>query len=460
LLPEATTLWGSNLQGTTVPVKAIAGILADQNKLKAILNGTQKIDATGNIVSSGGLDQQSIIYIHDFFKSIADNKFKVEIKANSTKIELFQSTGFRLFYGFFEQIKMALDASNNQLAANIIAKATTNSKGLLADSQSPIKSLLQPIVSNVPNTVSAETKALLDMALNPAIAEYKTMKVADAAMLVYNCFSNPNYFRAILSGGGVIDPTGKFIDVNPKNEISIPSVNVLLSIFRLFNSPAFTNHGAAHDLTFSTVKPDLDLIVLKLETFIKEVTQLQAKKADTETFRTEMSNQIAAAYIKKSYFLSASSIINMDVKSDKNPYVGLDLGMGYALGPQAVFISEGINIYFRPINRDVAISTFHGWDRFFKTFSIFIGITQNLSNNADETGYKSLFDATSFKSNLLFGAGYRINSLLRINGGALIYRQGSINPLISDTKVKVTPTFSIALDLDFAKLLKPFSTLF
>jgi len=458
ILPKPTKdIWEATITGTKIPPKVIGAILIEKDKLEKIILGTLKIDPDGTTSSSatGVPDRQSIVYLYKFFETLDAVDFNVKNVNNKKTIQLFKTTGFGKFYTFFKQTLAAIDTKNKKLIGKVTDLGTTT--GLLNDTQSKIKTDLDQIVRNIPKKMSPSTTALLDMPLNPGISAYKSIKVSDAAMLVYTCFSNPNYFKSLLDGTGEIDTTGKFVQSSEKTQISIPSIKVLISFFRLINSPAFTDPKG--DRLFAAREDDLDYLIFKLETFAAEVSSVQAVQTDVASFQTAISNQIAAAFVKQSYFISGSSIINMDVEAEKNPYVGVDFGMGYAFGPKAVFINEGINIYFRPINRDVPISTFYGWDRFLKTFSIFLGISQTLSDNASDNGYQSLFDG-DFKSNLLFGAGLRINSLMRINVGGLIYRQGDPNPLITKTKVNVSPTVSFAIDLTVAKLFKSIGELF
>jgi hypothetical protein len=453
-------IWNGNLDESTIPIRNLAKILADKNALVSILKGSNRIDNNGILVSQlpSALDLQSVSYLEGFFKQLNVQDFEATTITDNKTFKLFQTTGFQQMYTVFTQLRQVLAENDTNLAAAIITKMLSPSAGLLSDPSSLIRTKLLPIVTNQPGTISTQTKDLLAMPLNPGIAEYKSIKVSDAALLVYNAYTNPTYFSNLFSGLGVIDGSGKFVEHKQKQEVSLPSIQVLISFFRLINSPAFTDTG--NRLIFSDHKTELDMIIFKLEAYAVRMKDLQLDESNMEGFREQISSQISSTFLKKSYFLSGSSIIDMDIKPEKNPYVGVDLGMGYAFGPKAVFLNEGINIYFRPINRNVPLSSFYGMDRFWKTFSVFLGISQVVSDNAGDSGFQTLFNTGSFKSNLVGGVGYRVNSLLRLNTGALIYRKSNSNPVIAGTTVRASPTFSLAIDLSVAKLITSISSIF
>jgi hypothetical protein len=67
--------------------------------------------------------------------------------------------------------------------------------------------------------------------------------------------------------------------------------------------------------------------------------------------------------------------------------------------------------------------------------------------NRDEAIGQSVEDEPA-DAMLVAGAGLRINDVLRIAGGALVFKAAKTNPLLTDTDLKVTPFFSMSWDWD------------
>jgi hypothetical protein len=126
-------------------------------------------------------------------------------------------------------------------------------------------------------------------------------------------------------------------------------------------------------------------------------------------------------------------------------HISADAGTLYAgdIGIGALYI--GSNIYFRPVNRDAPNEVGSIGRRLAAT----VGIT--ISPTADERSRRrsDLF----WNQSLVLGAGYRLTSFLRGGGGALIFLESDVNPLITQKNLAATWYVSLSLDLDVASLL-------
>jgi hypothetical protein len=133
-----------------------------------------------------------------------------------------------------------------------------------------------------------------------------------------------------------------------------------------------------------------------------------------------------------------------DGRTARNSYVSADAGLLFAgdIGIGALYV--GSNIYFRPVNKDAALSEASSIGR---RLALTVGIT--LSSVADENNRtrSDLF----WNQSLVLGAGYRITSSIRGGGGALVLRESDPNPLITRKSAAITWYASFSFDLDVAK---------
>lgn len=457
LSPGAAVIWDSTLLGK-ITVKQVAGIVIRSADLAGILKKEKYIDTLGAISSltkSSPPDAYpfSIGLISRFFEEVTSTEFKAT--GGNVIFELSDSY-YSHFYHTIQELNTAIRLSDKGAASYQTDLLLVNKLRYLADPGSKIKEGLHPVVHNKLDNISEATKTLLATKLNPAIQPYTDMKVQDAAMLVYNSFNNPQYFNELLSGSAVIDATGTSITYNTTNVSSLPTYQVLLSFFRLINSPAFTQKDGSQ--IFAASRFELNFMVSQFELAVKQMQQYETEQKNIPAVSSALADMLADTYIRKSYLLPTSSVINMNIEARKNPYIGLDIGFGYAPWAHTALLHEGLNIYLAPINKDVPLSSLYGRERFLNMFSIFIGLSQKVTSSEVNDQYQDLF--SGLNSSFLAGVGIRFNRLMRLNAAALIYRRKDLNPIISSSSVSITPCFTLAIDTEFAKLFSKIGTIF
>jgi hypothetical protein len=127
-------------------------------------------------------------------------------------------------------------------------------------------------------------------------------------------------------------------------------------------------------------------------------------------------------------------------------YISADIGVATASRINEVFGYLGANVYLRPVNKAAHLrwSAFRGhfWRELGKRFAFVIGLPYN---DLNKTGERSGLISSR---PLIVGAGFRINDLLRLSGGALIFKQNDPNPLIDRQRIGSTPFFSLSVDWD------------
>ena len=457
LTPDAKKIWNAAVPGFTCKLSDIATTVADGTKVLDVIKGDKKINPDGTLANTGpgAVDPASISALWFFCQTISANEMLATYGRGSPK-PLFLTTGFHRFKGYMEVLSAAASTGDTESLKQIAKEMSTASPGLLNDPGSPITVKLDQAIAKT--NLSDATKNLLDQPLNASIPDYKAMTVLDALTLLDNGFANPNIFAALINGSGKISGTFKSIEPTVDGQVSIPSLQVLNSIFSLLDTKAFFG-DAAHPGQLFTPVMHTDLIANRLFYYLAKLNAIAPELQDYTTFNDQFARLMADTYIKKTYLLSGASIADQNVDANKNLYVGVDIGMGNAFGINTFFVHEGLNIYLSPINRNASISSLHGWDRIRKTFSLFVGLTQTISASNVNDRYSNLFNDGGFKTSALFGIGWRFSTLARLNFAGLVYREKSLNPLVTSTQVKVAPAVTLAIDIALGKLIKSLSTL-
>lgn len=290
-------------------------------------------------------------------------------------------------------------------------------------------------------TLNPAIKPLIDKPISPLSTGYETYKLSDFFLFYNHGLINRSTIELVLTGKAKIAGA----TITTSNTYDLPSIEVILNFYKLISSRYFATDK--NIMIFSERETDLKQMVQLVEEIITEINKIKEYTAEMEKLKTVFPNLLKDKVVKQSYNVTEES--GIDITSEKNPYVGLDLGIVYAPGLSNVFTYQGANIYFVPVNKKAPISTFKGKDKFGKIFSVYIGITQKVGGPTD-ADYKPLFnDAGS----LLAGFGFRFNRITRVNVGGLIYQYKNINPVLDKYDLKVNPTISLSVDLDVVKAL-------
>jgi hypothetical protein len=131
------------------------------------------------------------------------------------------------------------------------------------------------------------------------------------------------------------------------------------------------------------------------------------------------------------------------IQTERRNYVSLDLGALYAFGLGGVEPYVGLNLYFRPINKNVPLRL---QGAFAHRLSLTAGVTLT-SVADDEDGVRTRGDL--FLGRALFvGTGLRVTSSIRLGAGGVFFRKKDPNPLVDDSSLAFTPYASASLDVD------------
>lgn len=171
----------------------------------------------------------------------------------------------------------------------------------------------------------------------------------------------------------------------------------------------------------------------------------------TITNRDAWLNTIADSTIAvKTYKLSSLGITySLDFAKNARSFITLDVGIAYVGNVDKVMTYSGVNIYFRPIDKNNPFNNNKGWDRWVAVRTSFLlGITMN---SIEEPNIRKGLIGNSA---LVLGLGYRVNPFFKINAGTFVYYKYSNNPLISQQSyyTKASPFISLSIDLDAKEL--------
>lgn len=132
-------------------------------------------------------------------------------------------------------------------------------------------------------------------------------------------------------------------------------------------------------------------------------------------------------------------------------YISADVGLAWAPLLKEVFPYVGINIYLRPVNKEVPLKllkSLAGYDNTLEhRFSAMVGVS--VTSLEKEGERDNLFG----KNALLFGFGYRLTDAVRVSAGSLVFRSIDPNPVITDKKIKFSVFASISLDWNIRETL-------
>lgn len=192
--------------------------------------------------------------------------------------------------------------------------------------------------------------------------------------------------------------------------------------------------------------PDLVIAARRaLQADLFAVQQLAAVLAERETLIQSLTSQLDPL-LQEVQRVQATTVSGFQVRGTL--YIGADIGIGTASRINEVFGYVGANIYMRPVNKAAHLrwSTFfsreHFWRELGKRFAFMIGLPYN---DINKPGERSGLVASR---PLIVGAGLRINDLLRLSGGALIFKKNDPNPLINRQRIGSTPFVSLSVDWD------------
>ena len=197
----------------------------------------------------------------------------------------------------------------------------------------------------------------------------------------------------------------------------------------------------------STVLPnnEIDELVEYLLTWLNLVKVIDDNQSNINLEKKVNAQLLTDVTSSFSFRTDADTFVTID--TEKSPYIGIDFGVLVAPKISSTFFFEGLNFHLRPVNRKAKFSDLEGWDMWLKRTSVFFGVAQRIGSYDDN--YKNLVGVGS----PFVGIGFRINRMIRLNGGYMFYKTEDTHPLSSSTSINSTYFLSASIDIELKKAL-------
>lgn len=228
----------------------------------------------------------------------------------------------------------------------------------------------------------------------------------------------------------------------------LPTINFLVALIEKINSGVIrivTEQGE------QTIMADPNFN--KIHTLLVNIRPYYKKIIEAENNISLVKQKIRqqAIDLLVSSSLSQNVIAIPEVETAKSNYYSIEAGIGGATGFSSIFGYYVANIYFTPVNKNAPLSTFKKWNKFFKMFSVQVGIANFLATRPE---YTYSFLGNNSSKDFMLGIGFRLNKLVRINTGTILYRSNKANPIIDKYSVRPSIYFSAGIDINFLTVLK------
>lgn len=228
-------------------------------------------------------------------------------------------------------------------------------------------------------------------------------------------------------------------------ELDLSSLKLLSNVFEKLSRKSITDNKGGPIFTSDQVGA-IKYFKGRIDVVIDKKSNYEARKENIKTAKTKIPNLLKNTIAKKDIQISES--IQIDALAEKNAYIGLDAGVGFAFGKaNGLFTYQGANFYLRPVNHQTPFSDLKGIDEFWKRFSVYLGIAQIITDEEDQ------YEALIGDSSVLIGSGIRLTRGVRVNIGSLLHYKKDINPIVDSKKITVSPTFSLSIDINLVKAL-------
>ncbi|MEP7009255.1 MAG: hypothetical protein ABJC13_02930 [Acidobacteriota bacterium] len=180
-------------------------------------------------------------------------------------------------------------------------------------------------------------------------------------------------------------------------------------------------------------------------------TNVQASLAARASALDLLASEVALRAVG-AQIVNASSTGGFD--TFQNYYVSADAGLVGAPELDSVVSYIGVNLYLRPVNKNAPLRQLGGFRKTFsRRFAFTLGLTVQSIADGDNGGGPTRQDLFGNQS-MLIGAGLRITDMIRLGGGALVFKKDDPSPLITKFDTAVSYYFTVSFDLNVARAFK------
>lgn len=214
---------------------------------------------------------------------------------------------------------------------------------------------------------------------------------------------------------------------------------------------AYSCCDTAKKINWQAIETGIKNYLITIDSIIEKLKDLKNLYMLLEDTRTEKANTIRKEFLDYLVQFKTGNTLTYGLEP-RNKLVILPV-FGYAYyGFQKSFNSftpyTGIVISLAPINDSIEYR-FLKKKTWAQRLSFFVGVT--LSSLKEDNKRDNLF---SNGANLMTGFGYKLNHVVTVNTGGIIFRKVDPNPFTPTKKITVTPFVSLSLNLKLETLFK------
>ncbi len=286
-----------------------------------------------------------------------------------------------------------------------------------------------------------DSKVILLEKVSPSLKSFATLTISDASKILWKLTLEKDKIGKILTGKWKLEgktdlPTSMF------DESSFQFIYASLQILKesklkKVNSDSYFTDTEEKEIQYRL--EEIDSIMVKKQK-LKIANEKRARQINL--FPDLLYDSF------KEIPLRVPLIPSVEMNARDSPYFGVDLGVGYAFKLKRAVTYQGLNFHITPVDKSLPIRTYKSLDIPMKLISIFIGVTQIL--NPDEESYTKFADF----GNPTIGAGFRFSNIFRLNVGGMWLKAKDIDPIVTKTTDKFTPTISLSVDIALQDLIK------
>lgn len=164
----------------------------------------------------------------------------------------------------------------------------------------------------------------------------------------------------------------------------------------------------------------------------------------------EIAGRIVLARVDTSFVIDGRAFSAFQTQQAN--YISADLGVAFAPELSEVVPALGVNLYLRPINKNVPLRLKGG---FMRRFAFTFGVTSTgIADGGGDPPARGTREDLVDSHSLLLGAGFRLSGSTRLTTGAIVFYELDPNPLKDDRSVSYSPFIALSFDWDVAKLFR------
>jgi hypothetical protein len=218
-------------------------------------------------------------------------------------------------------------------------------------------------------------------------------------------------------------------------------LNTMKSTLQTINTPARVTAigGGLTEAQLTALSTQIDTVIGTLTTQIETLVDLKTILDRRQTEIATVVRELSAVAVQDVLLLATSV---GDFSTRHSWYLSADLGFLWAWDLDEMVPYAGMNIYFRPVNKDAPLQEFGSFAASFtRRFSAMVGVT--VAGDLTKIGER---EALFSDRMIVLGAGVRLTDSIRFAGGAVLLRALDPNPVIDHKVIRASPFISFSVD--------------